>query len=285
MSRTVLITSVPPSLWEFMSPVKAFKDLYAHRNLIRQLAWAEIVRQFKGTYLGMIWSILNPLMTLTVYTLVFGVFLKASFGAVSGAGALDFPLNLFCGLIVYNVLAGTVGRAPPLIVENPNYVKKVVFPLEVLPVSVLASSLVTAAGGLAIVLPIVLFSCPNVSRAMLLFPLMLIPLCALALGAAWLLSSLGVFLRDIGQALTVLLQLLFFASPVIYPLSAVPEFLRYYMELNPLTPILEGARRTLIQGIAPDWTSYCFALILSLFIMQAGYCWFMKSKRAFADVL
>lgn len=216
---------------------------------------------------------------------MFGLFLKASFNAVSDAGRLDFPLNLFCGLIVYNVFAGTVGRAPALIVGNPNYVKKVVFPLEVLPVSVLASSLASAAGGLAILIPIVLFTRPDASPAMLLFPLLLVPLCALSLGAAWLISSLAVFLRDIGQALGVLLQLLFFASPVIYPLSAVPEFLQPYMALNPLTPILEGSRRVLIQGLAPDWGALGFAALLSLMIMQAGYCWFMKSKRAFADVL
>jgi lipopolysaccharide transport system permease protein len=272
-------------VWEFVSPLRAFKALYAHRSLIRQLAWAEIVGQFKATYLGMMWSILNPLMTLVVYTLVFGVFLKASFGASSGAGRLDFPLNLFCGLIVYNVFSGTVGRAPALIVGNPNYVKRVVFPLETLPVAVLASSLVTAAGGLAILLPLVLFTSAHVSPVMALFVLMLIPLCACALGAAWLLSSIGVFLRDIGQALQVLLQLLFFASPVIYPLSAVPDFLQPYMALNPLTPILEGARRTLIQGSPPDWPSYALSLIISLIVMQTGYCWFMKTKRAFADVL
>ncbi len=233
----------------------------------------------------MLWSVANPLMTLAVYGFVFSVVFKARFDGTAGGGTTDFVLNLFGGLVVYGVFSGTLGRAPGLMIANRNYVKKVVFPLEILPVSVLCSNLVNGFIGLAILLCALAFLAPKISSTVYLFPIVLIPLSALTLGLSLFIASLGVFLRDIGQVVSVVLQLLFFASPVLYPLSAVPENVQHLMRLNPLTTILENSRRTLISGQPPEWAWLLAVTVLSIIALQLGYIWFMKSKRAFADVL
>ena len=160
------------------------RSLFSHRELIARFAWREILGRYKGTYLGLLWSFINPLFTLAVYTLVFGIVLKVSFGTAAGSGNLDFALNFFCGLILYNVFSSCVGRASELIVENPNYVKKVVFPLEILPVAIHGSSLLDAGMGMAILIPALIVFCPELSSTLYLFPLVLLPLSALTLPAS-----------------------------------------------------------------------------------------------------
>lgn len=283
MNSTQIISAEPPSYTLFLSPVDMLRDLYKLRSIIRQFTWREAMGRYKGTYLGLIWALVNPLMTLVVYTLVFGVILKVGFG--SGGNLSVFVINFFCGLIVYNVFAQCVGRAPTLIRDNPNYVKKVIFPLEILPVAILGSSLIHGLLGLAILIPAIVIFGANISGAIWLFPLVLLPLCALSLGIGWFLASLGVFIRDISEVVIVLLQLLFFLSPVIYSVSALPPPLQLILRLNPLTTILEDARRTLISGLAPEWAWWLGVTLVSLLVLQLGYIWFMKSKRVFADVI
>jgi len=267
----------------FVSPVDMLRNLYQLRSIITQFTWREAIGRYKGTYLGLVWAVVNPLLTLAVYTLVFGVILKVGFGSEGGLSA--FILNFFCGLIVYNVFAQCVGRASNLIRDNPNYVKKVIFPLEILPVAILGSSLIHGLIGLIILIPAVVIFGPKISATMWLFPLVLLPLCALSLGIGWFLASLGVFIRDINEVVTVLLQLLFFLSPVIYSISDLPPALQVVLRFNPLTTILECARRTLISGLMPEWAWWLGVTLVSLLILQLGYVWFMKSKRAFADVI
>lgn len=263
-----------------------FSNLISHGDLIGQFAWREVVGRYKGTYLGMLWSLLYPLMTLAVYTVVFGVILKAGFGAGSGAPPrIDFALNLFCGLILYDIFSGTLSRAPGLITGNSNYVTKVVFPLEIFPVSVLLANLVNALFCLVILVTAALFLCPGVSFTILLFPVVLVPLCCMSVGLGWFLASVGVFLRDLGHAVAIVLQLLFFVSPIIYPVSAVPQGFQSIMMCNPLSPIMESARAVLLMGKQPQWGALLILTLISLVILQLGYIWFMKSKRAFADVL
>jgi lipopolysaccharide transport system permease protein len=279
------ITGAAPSLWEFTDPVKMTRGLIKHRNLIRQFLWKEVIGRYKGTYLGLLWSLLNPLVSLAVYTLVFGVVLKAKFDPASEVGTAQYALHLFCGIVLFNVFAGVASRAPFCIVDQPNLVKKVLFPLEIFPVAILGGSLANAGFGLCIlVAALVLFS-GAMSLTALLFPLTLIPLCALSLGTGWFLASLGVFIRDVGLAMGLVLQLLFFASPVIYPLSAAPPTFQWVLRLNPLTTILEEARHTLLMGQSIDWGPWWAVTLVSLGIMQFGYIWFMKSKRVFADLL
>jgi lipopolysaccharide transport system permease protein len=285
VTQVTRITGIPPTFAEFISPVKMFRGLFRFRDMIMQFAWREVAGRYKGTYLGLVWSLLNPLLTLAVYTVVFGVVLKAKFGPAAEAGTSQFALALFCGIIIYNVFSVCVAKSPSAIHEHPNLVKKVVFPLEILPVAMLAASIVNAGFGLAILLPALLILSPNVSSTIYMFPLVLLPLCALSLGVAWFLASVGVFIRDVGQAIVILLQLLFFASPVLYPLSAAPGAFRVLLRLNPLTTILEDARRTLLWGQPIEWGWWLTVTIISLVLMQLGYVWFMKSKRVFADII
>ena len=283
MNSAKIISAEPPSYTLFISPPDMLRNLYQSRSVIKQFTWREAMGRYRGTYLGLIWALVNPLMTLAVYTLVFGVILKVGFG--SGGKLSVFVLNFFCGLIVYNVFAQSVSRAPSLIRDNPNYVKKVIFPLEILPVAILGSSLIHGLIGLAILIPAMVIFGANISATICLFPLLLLPLCALTLGVGWFLASLGVFIRDISEVVVVLLQLLFFLSPVIYSVSALPPALQLVLRLNPLTTILEDARRTLILGLAPEWGWLLGVTLVSLVILQFGYIWFMKSKRVFADVI
>ncbi len=281
-----IITSEPPSAGEFVGVRKMIGNLYQFREIIKQFTWREVTGRYKGTYLGLIWTLITPLMTLAVYTFVFGVILNARFGvAQTGSGKLDFALNLFCGLIVFSVFSTSVSTAPCLIVGAANYVKRVVFPLETLPVSVVGAGLINAAMSMAILMPALLVFSERLSPTMYQFPLVLIPLCALSLGLSWFLASLGVFLRDLREAVGIIVQLLFFLSPVIYPLSAAPESLQPILRLNPLTTILENARRTLMWGQPIEWFWWFVVTAVSFVILQVGYVWFMKSKRAFADVI
>lgn len=285
MTPTSIITSRPPDLLEFINPLKLLSDLLKHRELITLFAWREFEGRYKGTYLGLVWALLSPLLTLAVYSFVFNIVLGAKFESVEGAGRADFALTIFCGIVVYNIFAVSASKAPLSIAEKASFVKKVVFPLEILPVAALGASLLNAVLGLLMLIPALLIFSPTVSSTMYLFPLVLLPACAFSLGVSWFLGSLGVFVRDIGQAVAILLQLLFFATPVLYPLAAVPAFLQLPMRLNPLTTILEGARSTLILGQNIEWGWWALTTLASLGIMQFGYVWFMKTKRTFADAI
>lgn len=265
-------------------PIRMLRDLAANRGLIRQFAWRDAVLRYKGSYLGIIWSFIVPLMMLAVYTLVFGVIFQNRWGGDQGTRA-DFILNLFCGLIMFNVFAECVQRAPGLILTNPNYVKRVIFPLQVLPSAALGSSLINAGFGLAILLPATIIVHHGVSRTIWMFPLALIPLCSLTLGFGWALASLGVFVRDLSQPVMIATQALFFLSGIFFPLSAVPPYLQKVMLLNPLTTILDTGRRTLLWGIAPMWSWWLPVTAGSLVVMVLGYYAFMRSKKAFADVM
>ncbi len=285
MNTVKRITGNPPSSWQFASPVTILRGVRKHRSVIKQFLWKEVIGRYKGTYLGLFWSLLNPLVSLAVYTLVFGVILKTKFDPASEVGTAAYALHLFCGIIVFNIFAGVASRAPFCVVDQPNLVKKVLFPLEILPIAILGGSLANAGFGLLILLATMLLYSGGIPATAFLFPLALLPLCALSLGAGWFLASLGVFIRDVGQAMGLVLQLLFFASPVIYPLSAAPQAFQWLLRLNPLTTILEESRHTLLMGQTLHWEWWCAIMIVSLGIMQFGYIWFMKSKRVFADLL
>ncbi len=285
MSKTTTISATPPRARDYANPMHLFKNLTQHKDLIWQYTRREILLRYRGTYLGWVWSIVNPLITLGVYTFVFGFILKARFAYSTGSGKIEYALSLFCGIVVYNLFSGCIARAPHLIVSKPNYVKKVVFPVEILPVAALVSNLVHTGTGFLILIPASILVTSHISGTIYLFPLILLPLCALTLGLGWFLSSMGVFARDIGQAITILLQLLFFMSAIIYPVSAIPELVRPYALLNPLIFIIENSRRTLIWGLQVEWYAWFAVTVLSFIIMQTGYVWFMKSKRSFSDLL
>jgi len=274
---------------EALSPVTLARNLWEYRELIKQFSIRETVARHKGTHLGLAWTVGQPLLTLAVFTFLFATVFEVRWDAtLSGEAKIDYALHFFAGLVLYSVFADTVGRAPGLILEKPNFVRKVVFPLEILPVAALGASLIYALISVVVLLVAALVLAGHFSVTLWLFPLTLVPLLTLTLGLSWFLCSIGVFVRDIKNVVAVLLQLLFFVTPIMFPLAMVTEKLGDYawvVYLNPLTPILEDGRRTLLLGEQPHWLGLGISTVVGLAMMQAGYAWFRRSRQGFADVL
>ncbi len=266
-------------------PALFWRTLFGQPFLMRQLIEREIRDRYKGAALELVWVVVNPLLLLAIYGFVFGVVFKARFPGLADAPEVAYPLVLFSGLIVHALMAECLSRAPSLVVQHANYVKKVVFPLEVLPVVVMGGALFHAAIAVAILLAgLVAFGHPPGWTALLL-PVVWLPLVLLTLGLTWFLASLGVFLRDIDQIIRLAIMLLLFVSPVFYPVEAVPEALRPLLHLNPLTPVIEATRDVLLWGRLPDPASYAGGLALGLFVAWHGLYWFARTKHSFADVV
>ncbi|MFV8835699.1 ABC transporter permease [Aquisalimonas sp.] len=260
------------------------QSLWVNRRLLARLTRREVAGRYRGSFLGLFWSFLHPLLMLLVFTFVFTVVFEARW-AVEQPTTVHFALVLFSGLIVHAMLADVLTRAPGVVIGQANYVKKVVFPLELLPVVVVCSAAFHAlVSGVILVLAFGLVN-GYVHTTSLLAPVVLLPLLVVCLGVGWFLSSLGVFLRDIGQLTGVLATALLFLSPVFYPVSALPEFMQPWMVLNPLTFIIEALRDVLIWGRAPDWMGWSLYLLVSTGVAWAGFVWFQKTRRGFADVL
>lgn len=262
-----------------------FSVFVRQRVLIGQVAKRDVVTRYKGSYLGILWSLITPLMMLAVYGFVFSVIFESRWGTSADQSKLDFALTLFCGLIVYNVFAEVVSRAPTLITGNPSYVTKVRFPLEILPVAALYTALVNGGFGVAILLVGWVAVHHSISSTIWLAPLMLLPLCLFSLGLAWLLSSLGVFIRDIAHPVGVLVQVTLFMSAIFYPIDALPASYVRLIKLNPLVAMIDNLRRTLIWSLQPDWKWWAITMAGSLAVMLFGYYWFVRSRKAFADVI
>lgn len=261
-----------------------FLSLWRNRSLALQMARREIVGRYRGSFLGLMWSFVNPVLMLAVYTFVFSIVFEARWGSRGGGDKFEFALVLFVGLIVFNLFSECVTRAPSLILSNANYVKKVIFPLEILPWVSLGSSLFHAAIS-TLVLLIFLAFVGSVSWTILLLPLVLLPLLVFVMGVSWLIASVGVFIRDIGQFIGMVTTVLMFMSPIFYPASALPESVRGYLFLNPLTFIIEQAREVVIWGNLPDWGGLALYLGLASLVAWAGLFWFQKTRKGFADVL
>lgn len=269
-----------------LGPLAPLRAVWRHRRLIRRLARSELEGRFRGSLLGMAWMAVNPLIMLVVYTFVFTVVFRARWGAGdAGGGSMDFALFLFSGMIVFGVLAECLNRAPTLLLENVSYIKRVVFPLEILPVVVLGTALVNAAISFVILILFHLAVRGAPPLTALLAPLALAPLCLVALGASWFLASVGVFLRDIRQMVGVLVTLLMFLSPIFYPLDALPPAFRFWAALSPLTLILEQSKDLLFWGRLPDPLTWALTFIVSWGVAWLGYVWFAKTRKGFADVV
>jgi lipopolysaccharide transport system permease protein len=285
VSPRTVITANPESLHRLFSPIRMTNNIWRNRNLISQMTWREIASRYKGSYLGMLWSLINPLLLLVIFTFVFSVVFKAKWGISVSENRVEFALALFCGLLIFNVFSESINRAPGLILTNQNYVKKVIFPLEILPVTIVFSSFFHMLVSLGIFLLGVIIFMGTIHWTIVFFPLIAVSLLSLTLGLTWLLSSIGVFIRDVGYTVGFLTTALFFLTPIFYPISAVPTNFQIFIKLNPLSVIMENNRRILMWGHLPDWT-WLFAVVLfSFVIMVLGYGFFMKSKRAFADVI
>lgn len=266
------------------SPIEMFACAWQHRQLITSLVKREVVGRYRGSVLGVLWSFFNPIFMLSVYTFIFSVVFKARWGSTDG-GNSEFALILFAGLLVFNLFSECVSRAPSLITSNVNYVKKIVFPLEVLPYVVLGAALFHMLVNFCVWLLfyLIFFGLPKLSA--LLFPLTILPLVFLALGASWLLASLGVFIRDIGQIVNLAVTILLFMSPIFYPMSALPPNYQIFLQLNPLAIIVEQVRDVLIWGNSINIFNYIAYLAVTFIVAVLGFMWFQKTRKGFADVI
>lgn len=235
--------------------------------------------------MGLLWSVFTPLFMLAVYTFVFSEVFKARWGTAGSESKMQFALMLFAGLIVFNLFAECVNRAPSLILSNVNYVKKVVFPLEILPAVSLASALFHCLINVGVWLAayVLFFGMPPLS--VLYLPLVLLPFVWMIMGVAWGLASLGVYLRDVSQFVGILTSMLMFLSPIFYPATALPEGYRRILFLNPLTPVIEEVRAVLFFGRAPDFALLAVYGVATFVLAWLGFAWFQKTRRGFADVL
>ena len=261
------------------------RNLWRRRGLILQMTKRDVIGRYKGSVMGVMWSLFNPLFLLVIYTFVFSVVFKARWGAGPVESKSEFAVLLFVGMIVHSLFAETLSRAPGLILNNVSYVKKIVFPLEILPAVAICAALFHALVSVFVLAVVFIVLNGYLQWTAVFLPLVLLPLIVLTLGIAWGLASLGVFLRDIAQPIGLIMTVLLFASPVFYPLTALPEFIRPWLMLNPLTFVIEQARAVLIFGQWPNWTGLAIYSLASVAIAWMGYAWFQKTRKGFANVL
>ncbi len=266
------------------TPREMIASLWRNRELVTSLVKREVQGRYRGSVLGLFWSFVQPIFMLAIYTFVFSIVFKARWNAGSDSKT-EFALVLFAGLMVFNLFSECISRAPSIILANANYVKKVVFPLEILPWVNLGAALFQTIMSLCVwfLFYIIIFGVPHTTA--LLLPFVFIPLVFITIGLSWILASLGVYLRDVGQLVAIIITVLMFLSPIFYPLSSLPLKYRHFLQLNPLTPTIEAVRDVLCWGSVPNIAIYCMYLIFSIIFSWLGFAWFQKTRRGFADVL
>lgn len=278
----------PPDVDEWEAPVERFwqplRALFgAHRALVLSMARREVSQRYRGSFLGPIWAILTPAVQIVIFTLIFSGIFQARFGGESGP--LGFAVYLFCGLLPWLAFAEAVQRSTSVVIEHVNLVKRVVFPVEVLTVQLSLAALVQQAIGTAVLLTAALVLEQILSPTLFFLPLLLIPQLLLTIGLGWLVASFGVFLRDTGQLVQLTLMAWMYLTPIFYPESMVPRHYRWLVEANPMAPLIRSYRRILLEGLAPDWTGLGWTSIFAIGCFLLGYWWFIRTRKAFADVL
>lgn len=279
MSQTAVNPhSKPPS-----SPAAMLKTYWRNWRLMLQLVQREVISRYRGSIMGLTWSFFHPLLMLMVYTFVFSVVFKARWAGTEG-GHAGFAVFLFVGLIVHGIFAESINRAPSLILANTNYVKRVVFPLEILTGVAMGSALFHAFVSLLVLLVVQMFD-SGIPVTAIYFPLVLVPLVLMTMGLAWGLAAMGVYIRDIGYVVQVITTIMMYVSPVFFPTEAMPEAYRHWMYINPLTFIIEQSRSVLILGGQPNWLGLIGYTAIGLVVAWMGFWCFQKMRRGFADVL
>ena len=266
-----------------LSPFQMIQDLWRHRELIMRFTRREIEGRYKGTSLGILWSFFSPLLLLGVYTLVFGVVFHAKWPESRTGSLAEFAMTLFCGLIVFNIFQECISSASVLILRNPNYVKKVVFPLEIFSFSLVGSALFHALLSLTVLVGAILLVNHQLSWTLIWVPVIFAPLIMLVLGLSWMVSSLGVFFRDVQQFIVIFLAALIFATPIFYSPASLSLQARHLMLLNPLAVVIEELRKAMLWGETPAWGPLGAWLGAGAVVMLVGYAVFMRTKRVFAD--
>ena len=263
----------------------AIRSIWMHRQLILELTKRDVIGRYRGSFMGLAWSFVNPLVMLVVYTFVFSVVFKARWGTSTGESHVDFALVLFVGLIVHGIFAESVQRAPGLVLSNVNYVKKIVFPLEILPVVAVCATLFHSAISLCVLLLGMLVTGTALHPGVLLLPIVIAPLAIAMLGLSWILASLGVFLRDIQQTMGIVSTVLMFLSPIFYPASSLPASFQNLLALNPLTFVIEQSRAVSFLASPVNWIGWLIYLACATMTAALGFWWFQRTRRGFADVV
>jgi lipopolysaccharide transport system permease protein len=258
-------------------------ELPGRSELIFSLAKRELLARYKGSALGIVWALLTPVVMIAIFTFIFAGIFGARFGA--SQSHWDYALYLFCGLLPWTMFQETLQQSASTIVAHANLVKRVVFPLETLPVAQAFSSLGNQLFATIALLIATLVIQQQLHLTALWFPLLVIPQLLFTLGAAWLIASLGVFLRDIAQGITLLLMAWMYLTPIIYPESIVPERFRVFINLNPFTSLVRSYRRIFLEGAAPDWTGLAYFTGFAIVSFLVGYWWFARTRKNFADVI
>lgn len=286
MTDAVLHSARPTPVAALLNPARMVRALWQHRDLTRQFAWRYFIQRYRGTHLGVVWAVVYPLLSLLIYTFIFGSVLSARFRVLGDEPRSHYAVLLFASMTVFAIFVESVVRSCTLVADSPSYVKKVVFPVEILPVAQICSSLLFSAFGIVLTLIATLMVFGRVPMTAFLLPLVIAPMLPLAMGLAWFFASLCVFVRDVANVVGIVIStLLIFLTPVFFSIEHLPEAWRPFASLNPLAPIIDGSRRVLVLGEHPDWPALGIVFALGLVIAQLGYAWFMKSKRGFADVL
>ena len=274
-------------------PARSFAATFApvfvlpwrHRDLVWQMTKRDVLSRYRGSVLGLLWSFFNPLLMLLVYTFVFSAVFQVRWQTEIPEGRADFAIVLFAGMLVHQLFGECVNRSAGLIVGQPSYVKRVVFPLEILPWTAVLSALFHVAVSLAALLFLYAITHGgSVPVTALWLPAVLFPFAVLVLGLSWFVSSLGVYLRDVGNVVSLLTVVLMFLCPIFYPIQRVPESVRPLLYLNPLTLIVEQTRAVLLWGQAPSLWLVPY-LGVAMLVARGGLAWFERTKKGFADVL
>jgi lipopolysaccharide transport system permease protein len=261
-----------------------FSVLVKHRSLAIELSQREILGRYRGATFGMLWSLISPFLMLLVYTMAFGYIMKSRWPGAGGS-TIDFALILFAGLTVHGFFAECFTRAPQLMVSNTSYVKRVVFPLDILVWSMTLSALFHLLMNMVVLLLLYLCAKGSVHPTAVLLPVVVLPLVILTVGVGWIISALGVYLRDIGQIAGVIAAAMLFLSSAIIPVDSVPASYRIVFELNPLTFIINQVREVVIWGRLPDWAGLGLYTLIACVVAVIGHRLFNKLRVGFADVI
>jgi lipopolysaccharide transport system permease protein len=258
-------------------------DLPRRSELIVSLAKRDLLMRYKGSALGVFWAIITPVVTIAIFTFIFAGIFGARFSA--STSPWDYALYLFCAMVPWLMFQETLQQSATTIVSHANLVKRVVFPLETLPVAQAFSALGNQLFATIALLFAIAVLQHQLHLTVLWLPLLLVPQMLLAIGAAWLLASLGVFLRDIVQGVSLVLMAWMYVTPIIYPETIVPERFRLLINLNPFTPLVRCYRRIFLDAQAPDWIGLGYFSLIALIVFVFGYWWFARTRKSFADVI
>lgn len=268
-----------------IAPAELLGSVWRNRELIGVLTKRDVISRYRGSILGLLWSFFNPLFMLAVYTFVFGNVIKSRWAGTAGNSEGKYAVILFSGLIVFNIFSECANRAPTLILSNVNYVTKVVFPLEVLPIVAIGTALFHALISLCVWLVFYFFAYGWPPITALLFPVTILPFLIFTIGISWLLASLGVYLRDIGQFIGIIVTAMMFLSPLFFPISSLPANYQHLLQFNPMTSVIEQVRSVMIWGVIPDWKYYLSYFAIAVVVAYFGFAWFQKTRKGFADAI